>query len=217
MSRKKIGVATTRAAATVWLAALLFVWALPATALHAREKQQHPEKSAAVEIQALDKEARDLIEKLQLEPHPAIQGGFFRQTYCSRARVKGDLDRSSGTLIYYLATTKAISTFHKLASDEILLYHGGSPGVQLLLFPDGRWEERVVGPDIQKGEMLQSLIPAGTWYSLVLADRTDGSWGLFSAMVVPGFDYADFTPGDSAELVKQYPSAEKRMKELGLL
>jgi len=30
-------------------------------------------------LQKLDKNARDWIEKLQLEPHP--EGGYFRQTY----------------------------------------------------------------------------------------------------------------------------------------
>jgi len=215
MSRKTTGFGMITAAC-VWLAALAFNWAIPATVLHAQEKQQAGE-SAAPDTKALDKVVLDIIEKLQLEPLPEIQNGFFRQTYRSQAIVKGDRDRSSGTLIYYLATANAVSTFHKLESDEILMFHAGTSGIQLLLFPDGRWEERVIGGDLSRGEMLQSIVPGGTWFSLVLSDRADTSWGLFSVLVVPGFDYEDFTPGDGAELVKQYPSAEKRMKELGLL
>jgi len=69
---------------------------------------------------------------------------------------------------------------------------------------------------ITGGQRPQSIIPAGTWQAAVLADRTAEAWGLFGAVVIPGFEYADFTAGNGAELAVRYPAAAVRMKELGL-
>lgn len=96
------------------------------------------------------------------------------------------------------------------------MYHSGSPAVQILLFPDGSWEKRVVGPDLQKGQRPQSVIPAGTWQAALLLDRTPGSWGLFGAAVFPGFEYADFKAVTFSELADQWKDAIPTVKETGL-
>ena len=96
------------------------------------------------------------------------------------------------------------------------MYHAGSSAVQLLLLPDGTFEERVIGPDVLSGEFPQSLIPAWTWQSTVLTDRSEESWGLFGAVVCPGFEFEDYMEGRTEELVKRYPDAEARIRELGL-
>lgn len=159
--------------------------------------------------------AKDMIRTLNLEPL-TIEGGFFRETY--RSRTAASDGRSAGTCIYYLMKGKDVSRWHRLASsDEIWLYHAGSPAVQLLLFPDGSWAERVIGSDMMKGHEPQSVIPAGTWQAAVLLDRGDSSWGLFGAAVFPSFEYSDFADGNGAELALKYPDAAGRMKTLGLL
>ena len=111
---------------------------------------------------------------------------------------------------------KEISRWHMVKSDEIWMYHAGSPAIQLLLLPDGTFEERIVGPDVLGGEFPQSLIPAWTWQSTVLLDRSEQSWGLFGAVVCPGFEYQDYEEGSAEELLKKYPEAKDRILELGL-
>lgn len=160
--------------------------------------------------------AKDIISALGLEPL-SVEGGFFKETYRSKIQAApSPLPRCAGTCIYYLMTAKDISTWHKVASDEIWLYHAGSPAAQLLLFPDGTWTELIIGPDVMNGQVPQSLIPAGTWQAAVLLERTEESWGLFGAMVCPGFDYADFQGGSSKELAIRWPDAKTRMSALGL-
>ncbi len=156
---------------------------------------------------------QDVIEELKLEPL-LIEGGFFRETYRS-ATTLADGD-SCGTCIYYLLQEQQRSDWHKVVKDEIWLYHAGSPAVQLLLFPDGHFEERLIGPPGSGGEP-QSLIPAGVWQAAVLLDKSPDSWGLFGAVVVPAFEYSDFTSGSGAELAAEFPAAAGRISELGLL
>lgn len=154
-----------------------------------------------------------IIRKLNLV-HLDIEGGFFRETYRSNIKAFSETPRSAGTCIYYMLTEKDISDWHKVASDEIWLYHAGSPAVQLLLFPDGRWEERIIGPDVLSGQVPQSLIPANTWQAAVLMNRDKDDWGLFGALVVPGFEYSDFTLGKRDELSVKYPDAAAKIKSL---
>jgi len=157
--------------------------------------------------------ADEIIKKLNLV-HLDIEGGFFRETYRSPVKAVSGKPHSAGTCIYYMLTGKTISDWHKVASDEIWLYHAGVPARQLLLFPDGNWEERIIGPDILSGEVPQSLIPAGTWQAAVLTKRDAEDWGLFGALVVPGFEYSDFTSGKSFELAEKYPGAAAKIKSL---
>lgn len=158
--------------------------------------------------------ANAIIEKLKLQPL-TVEGGFFYETYRSAVMLP-DGKHSSGTCIYYLMHDRNFSSWHKVSGDEIWLYHAGVPAIQLLLFPDGSWTERIIGPDIIEGQIPQSLIPAGTWQAATLLSRKTDDWGLFGAAVFPSFEYADFTVGNGAELAEMYPSAAGRMKTLGL-
>ena len=87
----------------------------------------------------------------------------------------------------------------------------------MLLFPDGKWEDTIIGADLENGQRPQSVIPAGTWQAAGLLDRSPESWGLFGAAVFPGFEYKDFMEGEGSVLAKEFPSAAKRMDELGIL
>jgi len=158
--------------------------------------------------------ADKIIEKLNLQPL-TVEGGFFRETYRSNVRLS-DGKHSCGTCIYYLMKGNDYSNWHKVSGDEIWLYHAGVPAIQILLFPDGSWAERIIGPDIIAGQVPQNLIPAGTWQAAALVSRDQADWGLFGAAVFPSFEYADFTVGRGPELAKMYPEAAGRMKELGL-
>ena len=160
-------------------------------------------------------DAKDVIRALGLEPL-SVEGGFFKESYRSKTP-SSQPGRCSGTCIYYLLSGTEISNWHKVASDEIWLYHVGSPAQQILLFPDGSWAKRIIGPDIANGQVPQSLIPAGAWQAASLLDSSASSWGLFGAAVFPGFEYQDFTPGDATALAKAYPAAAESMKAAKLL
>ncbi|OQA82247.1 MAG: hypothetical protein BWY31_03287 [Lentisphaerae bacterium ADurb.Bin242] len=159
--------------------------------------------------------ADEIIQALGMTPL-RVEGGYFRETYRSIVKTEATRQRRAGTSILYLMKGMDVSRWHRVRSDEIWMYHAGSPALQILLFPDGSWCERVIGPDVLAGEMPQNLIPAWTWQAAVLLDRSEKSWGLFGAVVVPGFEYEDFEEGVASELVKKYPEAEKRIREVGL-
>ena len=96
-------------------------------------------------------------------------------------------ERAAASLIYYLMTRTCPSTLAYSHIDEILLYHGGAPMIQLLLYPDGTWEEIVLGPGVDKGQVMQKVIPAGTWMGFVKKEDPHYDWGLYGVMVVPAW------------------------------
>ena len=143
---------------------------------------------------------RTIIKKLQLETLE-IEGGFFRESYRS----------SYGTSIYYLLKNPQVSCWHQLKSDEIWYYHTGSPAIQMLIFPDGSSNTRIIGPDIAQGQNPQSLIPANTWQAARLLSPDNGIYGLFGAAVFPAFEYHDFSAATAVELSEKYPELKENI------
>ena len=166
--------------------------------------------------------AREVIKSLNLQVmSDEACPGYYRPTYESKLRASLSRDRAAASLIYYLMTKDVqIDPWHILVSDEILLYHAGAPMIQMLLYADGTWEEVVLGPDVRKGEIMQKLIPAGTWMGFVKKGDPRYDWGLYGVMVVPGWNMEDIRMvADDIELEmlkKRYPTAVTRGKELGL-
>ena len=60
---------------------------------------------------------KDLIEELELTPHP--EGGYFKETYRASDSVnyKGS-PRAASTAIYYLLNDGAVSHLHRIDADE---------------------------------------------------------------------------------------------------
>ena len=162
----------------------------------------------------MNQSPQEIIRLLDLQKH--TEGGWFRELYRSVVRTHATKQRRASTSILYMLCAKEVSAWHLVKSDEIWMYHSGSSAVQLLLLNDGTFEERVIGPDIAAGEFPQSIIPAWTWQSTVLTDRSEDSWGLFGAVCTPGFEYEDFMKGSTGELIAKYPEAKNRILELGL-
>jgi len=166
--------------------------------------------------------AGQVIEALNLEPMgDAACPGFFKPTYESKLRANMDKERAAASLIYYLMTKDMpIDPWHILASDEILLYHAGAPMIQMLLYADGSWEEIVLGPEVDKGQVMQKVIPAGTWMGFVKNEDPRYDWGLYGVMVAPAWHIEDIRMVEGAQdlelLRKKYPTAVKRSRELGL-
>ena len=159
-------------------------------------------------------DAQEIAQALQLQEHR--EGGSFREVFRSIVKTQATKQRRAATSIFYMLRGKQVSRWHLVKSDEIWMYHAGSSAIQLLLLPDGTFEERVVGPDVLCGEFPQSIIPAWTWQAAVLSDQSENSWGLFGAVVCPGFEFEDYMEGDAEALIRKYPEAAERIRELGL-
>ena len=158
--------------------------------------------------------ANEIKESLQLLPHP--EGGFYRETYRSAfslTNLEGE-SRNVATTIFYLLEDEQKSHFHRLRSDEMWFFHMGQ-SMEILLIRDGVLERLHLGPDVDKGDLLQVIIPANTWFAARLLNSK--GYSLVSCMVAPGFDFRDFELGKAEELKKEYPLSGDVLEEFSLL
>lgn len=142
-----------------------------------------------------------------------MEGGWYRRTYTSAGVV--DLDRgrrAQGTAIYYLLEAGTFSEMHRLASDEIFHFYLGDPVEMLQLLPSGRSALFTLGQDLNAGEQMQLVVPAGVWQGTRLTG--DGKVALLGCTVTPGFDFADYESGKYAELATQWPAEAERIRKL---
>jgi uncharacterized protein len=133
------------------------------------------------------KTARELIEQLQLVPHP--EGGWYREVHRSAEILEtGRGPRSALTAIYYLLEAPQFSRWHVVASDEAWHFHDGSP-LELLVYRPGTRDlsSRVLGTP-SSGYEAMVTVRAGDWQ----AARPLGAWTLVGCDVGPGFDFEDF-------------------------
>lgn len=162
--------------------------------------------------------ADELIERLGLQPHPR-EGGFFRETYRSEESLASEsIDaryfgpRSISTAIYYLLKPGTFSALHRLKSDEVFHFYLGGPVRMLQLFPDGRGETIVLGPDLEAGQQLQVTAPRNVWQGTLLEPGSD--FALLGCTVAPGFDYVDYEHASRDEMMRQYPQHAELIQQL---
>jgi uncharacterized protein len=115
------------------------------------------------------------------------------------------------TSIYFLLTSESVSHFHRIKSDEIWFYHGGSPLVVHILDAAGH-HEHVVGFDIEKGYLPEFLVPKNTIFGSTVLEKN--SYSLVSCTVAPGFDFTDFELFKKEELLHEYPMHEEIIEKL---
>jgi len=157
-------------------------------------------------------DAQAVIKHLRLVPMTdEACPGYYRVTYHSTVDAVVERKRQAASLIYYMMTTEnREDPWHRINSDEIMLYHGGAPMHIVLLYPDGSWGELVLGGQFDQGHEAQVVIPAGTWMGFVLLDSEAYDWGLYGVLVVPSWhiDDIEFVQGDEvAPLRQKYPAA----------
>jgi len=156
--------------------------------------------------------ADEIKKLLKLEPHP-IEGGWFRRTYTSAGTVELPRGaRAQGTAIYYLLEPGTFSEMHVLDSDEIFHFYLGDPLEMLQLRLDGSSAVLTLGSDLQAGQQVQVVVPAGVWQGTRLAG--DGKVALLGCTVTPGFDYADYRNGSADELIAKWPDQAERIRAL---
>ena len=152
------------------------------------------------------KSAQQLIQTLQLLPHP--EGGYYKETYRSPQMItdKNGNPRNVSTAIYYLLEDEDVSHFHRIQSDELWFFHAGV-GFEIVAIINGEAVTFHLGNAIAQGEMPQVIIPANTWF----ASRVKGRKGyaLASCTVAPGFDFADFEMAERSTLLNTYPDLQE--------
>lgn len=146
--------------------------------------------------------AQEIIQHLQLLPHP--EGGYYRETYRSAQMLETaeGTDRSVSTAIYYLLENEDKSHFHRIKSDELWFFHQGQ-ALEIILLTPGQPTRLVLGSNFSRGELPQAVVPANTWFAAHLKHRT--GYALVSCTVAPGFDFADFELADRAALLAEFP------------
>lgn len=129
--------------------------------------------------------ADGVIQLLGLEPHP--EGGHFTETF--RDRVTAEDERAAGSAIYYLLRAGENSAWHRvLDAAEIWHWYAGAPLALSLAPPDGVRKTETLGPDLERSERPQIVVPKGYWQSAV----SRGSWTLVGCTVSPAFEFAAF-------------------------
>ena len=157
-----------------------------------------------------------LIQRLDLQPHP--EGGFYKETY--RAEMNLDTppgfsgNRSASTGIYFMLTKDSKSHLHRIKSDEMWHFYSGDPLQIVMLSPTGEFSEKILGPNLDKGETYQFVVPAGYWFGSEVL--TGGEYSLVGCTVAPGFDFNDFEMAKKEELIKTFPKYSEFLNEFCL-
>jgi len=161
--------------------------------------------------------ADEWIEKLQLIEHP--EGGYYRETYRHPlllrrahlpARYSGD--RCLLTMIYFLLRGDQFSALHRLQSVEGWHFYQGCPLMLYLLDSVGQLQKVVMGPDAEAGQVLQVIVPAGTWFGARPVDPQ--SYTLIGCTVSPGFDFQDFELAERDDLIQAFPQHRSLIESL---
>lgn len=147
------------------------------------------------------------IHHLDLFSHP--EGGYYKEVYRSAEHCPTPRGlRACMTSIYFLLEYGNFSAFHRIASDEIWLYHAGDGAIIHVISPEGQYDAYAIGPS----SVLQVVIPAGHWFAAEVT-KPDG-YILVGCTVAPGFDFADFELARRDALIKDFPMYEALITRL---
>lgn len=150
-------------------------------------------------LAGLPPEAARWVQRLGLEPLEH-EGGLFRRMH---------IDEHSSA-IYYLLAKPDFSALHALSSVEVYHWYAGSPLRLLLLHPDGRSEQALLGPEPDAGQLPQLVVPAG----VMQGSSPAGEWCLVGTTMAPPFQWEGFELGRRDALQQRYPDAAACIAEL---
>ena len=152
-----------------------------------------------------------VMDLLKLQPHPTC--GFVSETYRSDLQIPAavlppdyDGSRPLGGVLYFLITPQAPVRLHRIRSDQMYHHYLGDPLGVLLLYPGGRSEIKVVGPDLAVGMRPQLLIPGGTFHAGRVVPEI--GYSLLGTSVWARAEPSDVEMGNPEQLRASYPSAE---------
>ncbi|MGF6649163.1 cupin domain-containing protein [Paraburkholderia sp. GAS82] len=159
----------------------------------------------------------DLVRRFELQAHP--EGGYFRETYRSAARVDRDgagtgETRAASTAIYYLLCDGAHSAWHRIKSDEVWHFYAGEPLLVHVLDENGQLVTHRLGNALtHPGTVFQAVVPAGLWFAAECADPA--TFALVGCTVAPGFEFSEFELADVDALRSAYPAQAEFITRLG--
>jgi predicted cupin superfamily sugar epimerase len=155
---------------------------------------------------------KELVEKLNLHPHP--EGGYFAEHFRSpqSAEFEGfSGKRNYSTSIYFLLEEGQFSALHRIKSDEIWHFYLGDPLEIVEIGQDGNWISTILGQDLAKGQKLSYVVKAGNWFG---SRPLKGSlFCLVGCTVAPGFDFQDFEMPNRSFFCQQFPSLKNQIEE----
>ncbi len=159
---------------------------------------------------ALDDEARRIVEALGLRAHP--EGGFYREAFRAPLSVRAPQgERAASTAIYFLLPAGSFSALHRVRSDEVWHHYDGDPVDLHTIDGAGAHAVERLGRDLARGERPQRVVAAGTWQAaLPVGPRCS----LCGCTVAPGFDFADFEMPARAELARRFPHLRSLLERL---
>jgi len=154
--------------------------------------------------------AEDIISRLGLQKHP--EGGYYKETYRAEYSIAADIGeiRNVCTAIYFLLEENSRTVFHRIKSDELWFFHVGEP-VEIFILEQEGAKKILLGNDLNNGESLQAIIPAGKWFAA--KSKTNKGFSLVSCTVSPGFDFSDFEIALRENLIMEFPSHEALVEE----
>ena len=139
-------------------------------------------------------DAKDLIRRLELQPHP--EGGWYRETWRGAAGADG---RAIGTAILFLLEAHQRSHWHRVDADELWIWQLGDPLALLTAEDDDATVKRtILGSSVASGQMLQSVVSKMAWQAAEPLANVQNGFTLVSCVVTPGFQFDGFelaTPG----------------------
>ena len=154
----------------------------------------------------------ELVTLFNLQVHP--EGGFFRETYRDKNVIKENAlprcfggDRHVSTAIYFLLPEGNKSHLHRIKSDEVWHFYLGGPLTLVQISPEGEIQSVILGQDINAGQRLQYVVPAGYWFGAY--PNAGSRFSFVGCTVAPGFDFSDFEMGNRIGLIKEFPKAKE--------
>jgi len=160
--------------------------------------------------------AEQLIHQLGLQPHP--EGGYFRETYKSPVILPESAlpgctgGRSAGTAIYFLLRKGDKSRLHRLRFEEVWHFYLGGPLHLVVISHGGKVEQFTLGQDLEAGQELQHVVPAGHWFGAY--PLPESPYSLVGCTVAPGFAFEDFGLGERNELTSYFPHLRELIARL---
>ncbi|MDO4542809.1 MAG: cupin domain-containing protein [Bacillota bacterium] len=122
----------------------------------------------------------DIKKAYAMTPHP--EGGWYKELWQSQNTIG---ERSICSLTYYLLD-KTGCCWHRLASDEIWLFHQGAD-LKLYLGGEGKSPKEEEAITLGKS-CFHTVIPRGQWQRA----ETTGDFSLVSCVVAPGYREEDW-------------------------
>ena len=166
------------------------------------------------------------VQNLRLAPL-SKEGGFFKETFRSPETILTP-EREGGkrnvfTTIYYMIAPElgGKNYLHSNKSDNVHYFHDGWPAKYVVVSPEGKVEEYILGRDVTKGHVPQLRVPGGFLKAgKILVDEEEYAmfpgetpFTLISEQVSPGFDHRDRHVPDAAEVKNMFPELWPTLEE----